>query len=78
MFLRSGLRRKKGNVRFLYGGGGVPQVVRRNTTILELHVRPESTGKQRERMLHQWYRQHLKELMGMFIMIRTDDTIFLL
>ena len=41
---------------------GVPKVVRRNQSILELHARPESTVKQRDRILQQWYRQHLKEL----------------
>ena len=30
--------------------------------MLELHVRPETTADQRNRVLHQWYRQRLKEL----------------
>ena len=37
-------------------------VVLRNTSMLELHVRPETDAGQRNRILQQWYRQQLKEL----------------
>ena len=43
-------------------GDGAQQVIRRNKSTLELHVRPESTVGQRQRVLQQWYRQHLREL----------------
>ena len=42
--------------------GGVPKVVRRSNSILELQVRPGSTVRQRDRVMQQWYRQHLREL----------------
>lgn len=38
------------------------RVVLRNTTSMHLHVRPETSAEQRERVLHQWYREQLKEL----------------
>jgi hypothetical protein len=41
---------------------GPAAVVLRNKSTLELHVRPETTVGQRNRILHQWYRQRLKEL----------------
>src|SRR5208283_231807 len=41
---------------------GPAAVVLRNKSTLELHVRPESTTGQRNRILHQWYRQRLKDL----------------
>ena len=37
-------------------------VTLRNKSTLELHVRPASTARQRNRILHQWYRQQLKAL----------------
>lgn len=37
-------------------------VVLRNRRIMELHARPELTAKQRERVLHRWYRERLREL----------------
>src|ERR1039457_180003 len=37
-------------------------VVQRNKSTLELHVRPETNPGQRSRILHQWYRQQLKQL----------------
>lgn len=40
---------------------GAAKVVRRSKFI-ELHVRAESTVGQRQRVLQQWYRQHLREL----------------
>src|SRR6266487_589037 len=43
-------------------GDGPPKVVRRNNSTLELHVRPETTVEQRQRILQQWYRQHLRAL----------------
>lgn len=39
---------------------GTPKVLRKDMSTLELHVRPESTVKQRERILQQWYRRHLR------------------
>lgn len=41
---------------------GAAKIVRRNNSTLELQVRPEITVNGRERILHQWYRQHLREL----------------
>jgi len=41
---------------------GPAAVVLRHKSTLELHVRPETTADQRNRVLHQWYRQRLKEL----------------
>jgi predicted metal-dependent hydrolase len=41
---------------------GAAKLVRRNNSILELHVRPESTVEQRERILQRWYRQRLRAL----------------
>src|SRR6266566_3227839 len=43
-------------------GVGPPKVVRRNNSTLELHVRPQTTVEQRQRILQQWYRQHLRAL----------------
>ena len=43
-------------------GTGVGFVVLRNSTTLELHVRPELDAKDRERVLQRWYRQQLREL----------------
>jgi predicted metal-dependent hydrolase len=34
----------------------------RNKSKLELHVRPETDAGQRNRILHQWYRQQIKEM----------------
>ena len=45
---------------------GVQQVVRRSKFI-ELHVREDSTVTQRQRILQQWYRQHLRELVPTMI-----------
>jgi predicted metal-dependent hydrolase len=41
---------------------GAAGVELRNKSKLELHVRPETDAGQRERILHQWYRQQIKEL----------------
>jgi hypothetical protein len=41
---------------------GVAGVKLRNKSTLELHVRPETNTGQRDRILHHWYRQQLKEL----------------
>ena len=41
---------------------GVDSVELRNKSALELHARPETNAGQRERILHRWYRQQLKEL----------------
>ena len=41
---------------------GPASVVLRNKSTIELHVRPESAADQRNRILHDWYRQRLKEL----------------
>lgn len=38
-----------------------------NKTRLELHVRPESTPEQRERLLQRWYRKRLKEIVAPLI-----------
>jgi len=41
---------------------GTGQVLVRNRRILELHVRPQSSQVERERVLHRWYREKLREL----------------
>lgn len=41
---------------------GPAKVIVRNGAKLELHVRPELTASERERILHRWYRRQLKEL----------------
>ena len=41
---------------------GPPGIVLRNRSAMELYVRPGTSAEQRERMLHRWYRQQLKEL----------------
>jgi len=41
---------------------GPAKVVARNKSVIELHVRRESSAEQRERVLQRWYRQQLKEL----------------
>jgi len=41
---------------------GPAKVIARNKSIIELHVRRESSAEQRERVLQRWYRQQLKEL----------------
>jgi predicted metal-dependent hydrolase len=41
---------------------GSPRVVLRNKSTMDLHVRPGASVEQRERVLHLWYRQQLKEL----------------
>ncbi len=38
------------------------RVTLKGTATMELHVRPGSTVEHRERMLHGWYRQHLKNV----------------
>ena len=46
-------------------GGGTVELRGRST--LELRVRPETTAGQRNRILNQWYRQRLKELIPLLI-----------
>lgn len=41
---------------------GAAHIVLRNASRLELHVRPFSSPGQRERVLHEWYREQLKQL----------------
>ena len=41
---------------------GLPRVELRGHHILVLHVRPEWTVEDRERLLHRWYRERLREL----------------
>jgi predicted metal-dependent hydrolase len=41
---------------------GSPRVVLRNRSAMELYVQPGMIAEQRERVLHRWYRQQLKEL----------------
>jgi len=43
-----------------YEGPG--KVMARNKSVIELHVRRESSAEHRERVLQRWYRQQLKEL----------------
>jgi predicted metal-dependent hydrolase len=41
---------------------GPAKVAVRGKSVVELRVRPETDALQRERVLHRWYRQHLKDL----------------
>ncbi len=41
---------------------GAGKVMLRNKAILELHVKTETTAEQREKVLYQWYREQLKQL----------------
>jgi predicted metal-dependent hydrolase len=41
---------------------GAGQVILRNKTILELHVKTETSAEQREKVLYHWYREQLKQL----------------
>jgi len=41
---------------------GPAKVMARNKSVIELHVRRESSAEQREQVLQRWYRQQLKEL----------------
>jgi len=41
---------------------GTAKVLLRHKSTIEMHVRPESSARQRELVLHRWYRQQLKEL----------------
>jgi hypothetical protein len=41
---------------------GPAKVVARNKSVIELHVRRDSSAEHRERVLQRWYRQQLKEL----------------
>jgi predicted metal-dependent hydrolase len=41
---------------------GPSKVALRNRSAMDLHVRPGTSAEQRERVLHRWYRQQLKEL----------------
>ncbi len=41
---------------------GASRVLVRNKSVIELHVRPDTSAEQRERVLQRWYRQQLKEL----------------
>lgn len=41
---------------------GAARVVLRNRTTLELHIRPETDAAGRERALHRWYRERLRDL----------------
>jgi len=41
---------------------GPASILLRNKTSMELHVRPDATVDQRMEVLHQWYRQQLRDL----------------
>jgi predicted metal-dependent hydrolase len=41
---------------------GAGKVMLRNKAILELHVKTEAAAEQREKVLYQWYREQLKQL----------------
>ena len=41
---------------------GPAKVMARNKSVIELHVRRESSAEHRERVLQRWYRQQLREL----------------
>lgn len=43
-------------------GTGAGRVVVRNTSIMELYVRPGANTAEREQVMERWYRQRLKEL----------------
>lgn len=46
---------------------GAGRVVERNRRTLELHMRPQSGQKERERVLQRWYREQLRELIPPFL-----------
>jgi predicted metal-dependent hydrolase len=41
---------------------GAAKIVLRPGSIMELHIRPETTTEQRERVLQRWYREQLKQM----------------
>jgi predicted metal-dependent hydrolase len=41
---------------------GPATVALRGKSIIELHVRPDMGAQERERALHRWYRQHLRQI----------------
>ena len=41
---------------------GAGKVLLRNKTILELHIKMETTTEQREKVLYYWYREQIKQL----------------
>src|ERR1700745_4211220 len=43
---------------------GASRVALRNRSTMELYVRPGTSAEQRERVLHRWYRQQLKEMIS--------------
>jgi predicted metal-dependent hydrolase len=45
----------------LVPSSGPASIVLRNRTTMELHVRPDATVDQRVEVLHQWYRQQLRD-----------------
>lgn len=49
-------------LRVVSNGGSTVKVLVRNKSTIELHVRPETDAKQRERVLQAWYREQLKKL----------------
>jgi predicted metal-dependent hydrolase len=46
----------------LIRSSGAASIMLRNKTSMELHVRPDATVEQRVEVLHQWYRQQLRDL----------------
>src|ERR1039458_3552137 len=44
----------------VYAANGPAKVVIRNSSIIELHVRPGASVETRRKVLMHWYRQHLK------------------
>jgi predicted metal-dependent hydrolase len=46
---------------------GAPRVVLRNRSTMELYAQPGTSAEQRERVLHRWYRQQLKELIPLLL-----------
>src|SRR5882724_2387864 len=44
-----------------------PKVVIRNASVIELHVRPGASVKNRQKVMMKWYRQHLKDTVPAFL-----------
>src|SRR5882762_10497392 len=45
----------------LCAADGAAEVAIRNASIIELHVRPDASFKTRQKVLMNWYRQHLRD-----------------
>ena len=44
-----------------------PKVVIRNSSIIELHVKPSATVEARQKVMKEWYRQHLRQAIPLLV-----------